>query len=83
MMKLAKKNRRELISILDQLNDGIAFIQENDTAIMRETSLTSNDIFTSKMSGKAYISIDKEIGSNLCFLLSAQSKLRRALMDVI
>ena len=82
MLKLSKKDRRELNSILDQLDEGIAFIKENETLVMRETSMTSNDIFTSKMSGKAYVAIDKEIGSKLAFLLSARSKLARALTIV-
>lgn len=78
-MKLSKKDRNTLNSILVNLTEGVNFIMEKETAIMRETHGTDNSVFTSKMSSNIYHSINKEIGSKLCYLLTAKSQLSREL----
>lgn len=77
-MKLTKKALHELNETLNQLNTGISFILDQNTAIMRKTTLTSADRFTSSLyPDVAFMSVNKEIGSNLALLYSAKSRLER------
>ena len=68
-MKLSKKQWSQLNDALVNINEGIEFIGEIETVVMRKTKLTSSDVFHSSMyPDQHYISINKEIGSRLCYL---------------
>jgi hypothetical protein len=82
--KLTKKTVAEIQSAIDSLNTGIGFILAQKTYIVRETSLASfpADTWTSGIGIKG-IAITKEIGSELCGVFNARSKLQQMITPVL
>lgn len=81
-MKLRKKDRVVLEQVLMDAKEGVGFLNRADTAVMIETRLTSQDVFTSPYyPEKRYASICKEIGTKLCSLHTAVSTLEKALQE--
>lgn len=82
-MKLLKRDRTRLELIMREAQEGIDFIMDKDTAIMRSSKLSSSDVFTaSYYKGEAYNKIMKEAGSKLCFVFNAFESLKKALSEV-
>ena len=72
------KEKKTLALVLDNLESAISFIMDEKTAIMRDSSMTSSDVFTSSFyHGERYSKITKEIGSNLAQLFTAREMLRK------
>jgi hypothetical protein len=81
-MKLRKKDRHRLESILAKLKRGREYVMAESTALMRRTSLTSADVFTAPyFPGQAYHSVAKDIGSEWTLALTAIHELERALAE--
>jgi hypothetical protein len=80
-MKLLKKDRLELEATVQKLRRGLSFLMRDDVAIMRETNLSSNDVFSSVLSNKKYSSICKDIGSEFTLVLTALSELEKILNE--
>jgi len=68
-MKISKKDKLRLDNIYMALCKGINFILEENTSIVR------------KYSNSDSVSIDKEIGSKICYLYQAQKELNQLILD--
>jgi hypothetical protein len=82
--KLTKKTVSEIQSVIASLDTGIAFILAQKTHIVRETNLASfpADTWTSGVGVKG-LAITKEIGSELCGVFNARSKLQQMITPVL
>lgn len=83
-MKLSKKDRRHLQSILDNLNRGLNFIMANDTALMRQHRMSSCDFFASDYApyaGQKWAPINKQMGSEFVLALTARNQLESLLAE--
>ena len=67
-MKLSKKYRDRLHDIYTRIEKTVNFIREENTSIIRTYSNDS-------------IAINKEIGSELCYLYTAQKQLKQILTE--
>lgn len=68
-MKLTKKYRDRLHDIYNKIEKTINFILEENTSIVRKYSLSDS------------IAINKEIGSELCYLYTAKKQLKQILIE--
>lgn len=85
-MKLSKKNRAMLESVLEDLKRGISFVLSNDTAIMRKHTLSSCDFFESQFppySGEKWAKITKECGNDFAVAINAARRLEAILNEPI
>jgi hypothetical protein len=67
-MKLSKKYKDRLHDIYNRIEKSINFIMEENTSIVRKY-------------GDDSIAINKEIGSELCYLYTAQKQLKQILTE--
>lgn len=77
-MKMNKKLKSTLESVLSNLETANKFIQKDSTIVAVETSLTAmlDETYINKMSGKAAATINKKAGSDLCYLSNAIEKIK-------
>jgi len=68
-MKISKKDKNRLHDIYTRIEKSINFIMEENTSIVR------------KYSNSDSVAIDKEIGSELCYLYTAQKQLKQILVE--
>jgi len=81
---ITKKTWNKLDSILSDLDQGIKFLLEEKTTVLRESTRQSDDFFSSAFyPNKKYYQIDKEIGSRLCYLYTAKATLTQLLNNNI
>jgi hypothetical protein len=81
-MKLRKKDRIRLEGLAADLQRGINFILDPNTAIMRKSNLSSTDMFTAPYyQGERYSKIAKELGNEFVVALSALRQLKQALAE--
>ena len=80
--KLTKKVSFKIMSIIDQLDRGIAFIKSKDTLIGRRTGSTCSTVWKDE-NGIAHCSIAKDIGSELCCLYNARTALQSLITPVL
>jgi hypothetical protein len=81
-MKLRKMDRKRLERVLSNLQRGLDFIMDEQTAIMRKTSGQSTDVFTAGYyPNERYAKIAKELGSEFVLALTALYDLKRALTE--
>ena len=79
-MKLLKRDRKELESVLSQARTGLKFLMAQNVAVMIESKMSSSDVFRAPYyPEKAYSTIAKDVGSEIVFIASAISKLERLL----
>jgi hypothetical protein len=82
MAKLSQKQESKLRGILAELETGIDFLKRADLHVMRETNSTTTDVWAGPDGKRAY-SMNKDIGSNLCYLYNAKQHLEQFLTPVI
>ncbi len=75
---MTKKDKAALFQALYTLRDGLAFLHDAGTLVMRKTSMKSTDV--SLIEGQSYLKIDKEIGSKLCQLRNAEEQIYKFLI---
>ncbi len=78
-VKLLKRDRTTLEGIRSDLQRAVAFINSDDTAIMRRSGMQSADVFRSNMHPEGYNCVCKEIGSELVRLFVALDRLNSEL----
>lgn len=81
-MKLSKQATRRIQDAIDQLDRGINFIKSPDTIIGRRSGSRSTLTYNDER-GLPHISIQKDIGSELCCLYNARHVLQLLLTPVI
>jgi hypothetical protein len=83
-MKLSKKVTAKIQSAIDALDRGLAFIDNDKTRIVRITQCAAlpRDNWTSQ-ERETGIAIEKQIGSDLCYLRNARSALVQLITPVI
>ena len=75
-MKLLKKDRKQLEQVLASLKEGLAYLMQDNMAIMMETNSAASDVFTSTYyPGKKYAKCCKDMGSKFCYALTAMQEL--------
>jgi hypothetical protein len=79
-MKISKQVENKIRDAIAQLDTGIAFIDHEKTRVVRLTSCATMpaDSWSNK-EGIAGLSINKQIGSDLCYLRNA----RQALLSIV
>lgn len=82
MAKLTQKQESRLRGILSELEEGIAFLKQPGVHVMCETKSETTDLWANQQGQRAY-SMNKEIGSKLCYLYNAKSHLEQFLTPVI
>jgi transketolase N-terminal domain/subunit len=81
-VKLRKKDRVRLERIAAQVKRGIDYLLDDKTAIMRESSMSSTDVFTaSYYVDKRYSMIHKQMGSEFVLALTGLQHLLQALEE--
>jgi len=78
-MKLCKRDRRVLESILRDLERGQAYLMADSTVLCRKASFASTTLHFTNQQGAICYSVDKEIGSELALLHTGIHRLRRLL----
>lgn len=85
-MKITKKAYNELVNTLEQLKRGQKFLMANDVHVCKDRkTLTSIDGFTSSYKenvGIALYSMNKDIGTELCYLNNGISSLEKFINNV-
>ena len=83
-MKLSKKLTTQIQNAIADLDQGLAFIDQDKTRIVRLTSVAAlpHDNWTSQ-ERETGIAINKQIGSDLCCLRNARQKLKQLITPVI
>lgn len=80
-MALNKKERQTLQDILYSIEKAETYIKKNDLIIAHEMTITCLPEHTYKNSnGKTICEVNKEIGSNICYLYNAVRNLKRFLI---
>lgn len=80
-MKLLKRDRKALLSILAHLKRGQEYILADDTLVCRSKRVATTTLDFSNQQGKACTEVDKHIGSELALLHTGIGELERALND--
>lgn len=81
-MKLLKRDRKRLETVLDNLKRGLAYVNSPDIALMRQHRHASVDFFASTFpdyAGQKWSPICKEIGSEYCLAMTAARDLQTLL----
>ena len=78
-MKLLKRDRARLISILNELERGQRYIREDGTLVCMRKNFKSTTLDFTNDQGEICCSVNKEIGSELALLHSGISELRAVL----
>ena len=83
MTKLSKKAENQIRDAIAALDKGIAFIDEDKTRIVRITGCAAlpHDNWTSQ-ERETGVAIDKQIGSNLCYLRNARRDLQAMITPI-
>ena len=82
-MKLSKKVTVKIQSAIDALDRGLAFIDQDKTQVVRlQQGATLPDSAWTSGTGEKGIAIDKQIGSELCYLRNARSALVQLITPV-
>jgi hypothetical protein len=80
-MKLLKRDRKTLTSILSNLREGQAYLRASDTLVCRRKRVATTTLDFSNAQGEVRTSVDKEIGSLLALLHTGISRLEAALQE--
>ncbi len=75
-MKLTKRDRQALVSALEALDRGYAFLMHPDTLVCRKRRMKTTTLDFENDQGQVYASIDKLIGSDLALLATGIERLR-------
>jgi hypothetical protein len=74
---MTKKDIKILTEILSKLNDSQNYIMREEISIMKQTNLSSTDIFTSAYyPNEKFCKINKEIGSMFCLGMTGTKNLQ-------
>lgn len=81
---MTKKLEHQIRSAINELEDGLRFLDEEKTKIVRlsKTTAMPADSWTSGL-GQHGIAIEKQIGSPLCYLRNARQSLLRIVTPVV
>ena len=76
-MKISKKDFNKLCNILNNLHKGVEFILRKDISVARISDQATTSLhFTRAVDSKILYEIEKEIGSDLCYLYNSEKLLR-------
>lgn len=78
MAKLTKKQQKELAGILATLKRGMEYVYSEHTAVCHVSSFASTTLhYTRKMDDRILYEVEREYGSELCYLKEAAKRLER------
>lgn len=80
-MKISKKDRQSLHTILEDMKNTKDFILSDMVHVCKKTTLQSNDVFMDNH-GNRIVGINKHIGSGLCYLYNAINRLEGILCEL-
>ena len=81
-MKMTRKDYRNLVAIMEDLERGQRYIMSDNTAVCRWKDRATTTLDLQDVQGHVWTPIAKDIGSELTLLHNGVSRLRRTLEAV-
>lgn len=80
-MKMAKKDRARLESVLEKLIKGQKYILADDTLVCKTKAMATTTLDFTNAQGQVCVSLNKEYGSELALLHTGIEQLKKILAE--